>query len=76
MNKEIELGDIGSDGCPCGEYKCEDYYIRSHCWRTGIECCPFSGVHYDNAKGKEHAERIAEHIRGAYRTEVNISIFQ
>lgn len=70
--KVPQLGNIGQEGCPCGEFVCDDYKIEAHCWRSVCDDCEFSGVHYDNEAGKQHAQEIADYIQEAYHTEVKL----
>lgn len=71
--KELEIGNIGKKGCACGEVQGDGYAIQSHCHRTGLRHnCSYSGVHYDNEKGKEHAEQIAKYIEYVYMREVKL----
>jgi hypothetical protein len=71
--KKLKLGNIGREGCPCGEYKCSKYTIDTHCWRSSCDECEFSGVHYSNELALEHAKEIQEYISESWRTETNIT---
>jgi hypothetical protein len=77
--KELEKGDIGIGGCPCGEYKNKNYRIEAHCWKSSMckKDCPFACVAYKAKKGyeeiaKEHAEKIKKYIEDSYMCECNL----
>ena len=67
--KELQTGSIGEGGCACGDFKCKDYSIHTHCHRS---TCPLLGyehtpcVRYSNETGKEHAEEIRKYIAEMY----------
>ena len=70
--EQLNTGNIGDNGCPCGKVQGDGYTIISHCWRTR-DCCEYSGVHYSDDKGREHAEKIADWIQEVYGTGVDVS---
>jgi len=75
MKLELKLGNIGEDGCPCGEVVEEGYKITTHCWKSGA--CrkhPYSCVHVSYTKGHKtkaikHAKQIRRYIAKAWMTQ-------
>lgn len=74
--EELNLGNIGHGGCPCGEAEDENGIYKAHCWRVG-GCCTYSGVHFkvkkDKAAARKKAKQIADYIKESWRTGVTVS---
>jgi len=71
VKEEFDTGNIGQSGCACGEVIGDGYKIETHCHRSG-NCCPYAGVHYNNEKGKKHAEYLQKMIEEDYMCDCNL----
>lgn len=78
--KELGMGDIGSDGCPCGQVITDTYRIVAHCWKSGsCKEHEYACVHYKAKRGyakkaREHAMRLKTYIKKAWFCHVDIGV--
>lgn len=70
--KDYEMGDIGSEGCACGEVKIKDYTIATHCHRSSCDTCNYGGVHYTDNADMNHVKYIQEYLSDGYRGDFEI----
>jgi hypothetical protein len=74
----MNYGNIGEDGCPCGEVKEKDYTITAHCWKSGVcKTHPFACVHLHTKKAtveqKKHIRELAKWIKEFWYCDCNYS---